>query len=141
MIKLVNFLHEKFPEIFNENEYETLLKEVEEEKQELSALTTERDLLLLPDTVGALLQNHAFMNKTNSQFYKDHPEYKDKKELVASVIESVEGQHPFEKYDKLMELALPEIKRRAKLTSNLNMTSVVNEPDRDLSDTLNHGVL
>lgn len=106
----------------------------EDEKQEIINLAVEKTLLMIPEVVGNMMQNHAFLNKMNSKFYTDHPELKDKKDVVASVLEMVEGKHPLEKYDELLKLALPEIKRRIQLTSTLDMTSVQKDPNRDLSD-------
>ena len=137
MIKLVHFLHRKFPEIFGENEYETLLKEVEEERNENIGLAIERALLLLPETVGHLIANHIAMSKMNSAFYTDHPEFRDKKDIVASVIEMVEGQNPHltGDYQAILAKAVPVIKDRIKITEGLN-TTTVSEPSREF-----HGVV
>lgn len=123
MVKIVQFLKKKLPEIFSGVEFETLLKEVEKEKQELSALTTERDLLMLPETVGNLIQNHIAMTKINTEFYKDHPEFKDKKDVVASVIEMVEGENPLIEYKDLIQIAIPKIKERIKTMEGVDMAA------------------
>jgi len=136
MLKIVNFLQKKFPDIFSENEYATLLKEVEEEKQELSALTTERDMVMLPEVVGNLITNHMTMVKINSEFYKDHPEFKDKKDVVAAVVEMTEGQHPLESYDELLKLALPEIRERINTMKTIDMENVNPNPERNFAEVL-----
>jgi len=123
VIKIVQFLKKKFPDIFSELEFETLLKEVEKEKQELSALTTERDLLMLPETVGNLIQNHIAATKINSEFYKNHPEFKGKEDVVASVIEMVEGENPLMEYKDLIQIAIPKIKERIKNMEGIDMTA------------------
>jgi len=137
MIKLVNFLHRKFPEIFGENEYETLLKEVEEERNEIIGLAIERALLLLPETVGHLIANHIAMNKINSTFYADHPEFKNKKDIVVSVIEMIEGQNPqlTGDYEAILAKAVPAIKERIKTTEGMDITTA-SEPNRNL-----HGII
>lgn len=105
----------------------------EEEKEEIIGLAVERALLMLPETVGHLITNHFAMTKLNSEFYKDYPEFTEKKDVVASVIEMVEGENPLDDYENLLKKAVPKIRERIKTVKNLDMK--VSEPDR------NNGVL
>jgi len=109
----------------------------EEERNEIIGLAVEKALLLLPETVGHLIANHIAMSKINSTFYADHPEFRDKKDIVASVIEMVEGQNPqlTGDYEAILVKAVPAIKDRIKITEGLN-TTTVSEPNREL-----HGVI
>ena len=96
----------------------------EEEKEEIINKAVERALLLLPDTVGNLIANHVALSKLNSKFYADHPEFRDKKDIVALVVEMVEGRNPLDKYEDLLKKAVPEIKRRIDTLQSLDMEKV-----------------
>lgn len=109
-------------------------KERNEIIEEAVNKAVERALLLLPDTVGSLIQNHLAMTKLNSEFYKDHPEFKDKKDIVAAVIEMVEGENPFDDYENLLKKALPKIAERIKTVESLDMEKVNPNPNRDFSN-------
>lgn len=114
-----------------------------EEKEEIIQEATERMLLAIPEVIGNLMTNHAMLHKINSQFYKDHPEFKDHKDAVQSVVEFIEGKNPLMQYEDILKTAIPEIKKRIQTTQNLNLNKVDsslprNFPDVDLSS---NGVL
>jgi len=90
--------------------------------------------LSLTEIVGSAMAHQAFCNKTNAKFYKDYPEFKDKKEVVASVVEMVDGENPAIEYDKLLELAVPIIKERILITQNMNVTSANPPTNRDFEN-------
>jgi hypothetical protein len=95
----------------------------EEEKQEIIDKAVEKALLMLPEVIGNLMAQHVALSKMNSKFYADHPEFRDKKAIVASVIEMVEGNNPNLKYEDLLVKAIPEIQKRIESTRDLD-TSV-----------------
>ena len=101
-----------------------------EERQEIIDAAVEKALLLLPETMGNLLTEHAAISKMTSQFYKDHPEFKDKKDVVASVIEQVDGENPALDYKEILKTAVPKIRSRLKTMEGLDMESVSEKPDR-----------
>jgi len=101
-------------------------------EQEIINAAVEKTLLLIPEVIGNLMAQNAMLHKMNSKFYKDHPEFKDKKEVVASVLEMVEGKNPLAKYEDLLEIAVPEIKKRLSQTQSLSM-SVPSTVNRDFS--------
>ena len=111
----------------------------EEERNEIIGLAVERALLLLPETVGHLIVNHIAMSKMNAAFYTDpdHSEFRDKKDIVASVIEMVEGQNPHltGDYQAILAKAVPAITERIKTTKGLD-TTTISEPNREF-----HGVI
>jgi len=90
--------------------------------------------LSLTEIVGSAMAHQAFCNKVNAAFYKEHPEFKDKKEVVASVVEMVDGENPAIDYDKLLELALPRIKERIAITQNMNVNSAPPPASRDFGN-------
>lgn len=106
----------------------------EEEKQEIIGMAVEKALLMLPEVIGNLMTNHAAMAKVNSKFYKDHPEFKDKKDIVVSVIEMIDGRDPTSKYEDILKEAVPEIRKRISLTNTLDTKNVDPRPNRDFRD-------
>ena len=89
--------------------------------------------LSLTEIVGSAMAHQAFCNKINAQFYKAHPEFKDKKDVVASVVEVVDSENPGEEYEKILAMSVPKIHDRIALAVNMNMTSVQTAPTRDFS--------
>jgi hypothetical protein len=109
----------------------------EEEKEEIINLAVERTLLSLPKVVGNLMTSQVTLAKINNAFYDKHPEFRDKKDVVAAVVGMVEGENTLLDYDKILEKAVPKIKDRLKLLDDLDMENVQENPDR----TFNHGEL
>jgi hypothetical protein len=109
-------------------------KEREEIIEEAVNKAVERAMLMLPDTVGHLIQDHISMTKLNAGFYKDHPEFRDKKDVVAAVIEMVEGENPFDDYEDLLKKAIPKIKERIETMKTIDMKKVDSNPKRDFSN-------
>lgn len=108
-----------------------------EEKQEIIGLAVEQAMLILPETVGNLITNHMAMSKLNSEFYAAHPEFRDKKDVVAAVMEMVEGEYPLDDYENLLKMAIPKIRERISVMGTVNMTDVNSNPDRDGSKLVN----
>ena len=90
----------------------------------------ERALLVLPEVVGNLIVDHVAMNKINAKFYKDHPEFKDHKDVVMSVIEATEGKNPLLNYEDLLGKAVPKIQERIKTMESLDMKTISPTPSR-----------
>ena len=109
----------------------------EEERQEIINVAVEKALLLLPETVGNLMVHQASLTRLNREFYAKHPEFRDKKDSVVSVIEKVEGENPLLDYEELLEKAVPEIRRRVGTLKDLDMTNVSSNPNRSFE----HGEL
>jgi hypothetical protein len=113
----------------------------ENEKQEIVNEVTEKLLLMLPEIMGNLITNHISKLKINKDFYFKHPELRDKKDIVASVIEMVEGRDPTLNYEDILLNAMPEIEKRISQVKDLDFKSLP-KPDRSLNDTLfDHGEL
>lgn len=101
-----------------------------EERQEIIDAAVEKALLVLPETVGNLIADHVALNEINADFYKNHPEFKDKKDIVASVIEKIDGENPLMDYKNVLGKAVPEIQRRIETVKSLDMNSVSSDPGR-----------
>jgi hypothetical protein len=91
----------------------------EEEKRDIIEQAKEEFLLMLPATIGNLLANHAAMTKLNAQFYKDHPEFAENKQVVASVLEKVDGENPLLPYEDKLNKAIPLIRERMQMIGGL----------------------
>ena len=102
----------------------------EEEKQEIIDKTVEKALLLLPETVGALMANQALLHKLNREFYTKYPEFNKRRDIVTSVIEMVEGKNSLMKYEDILKKSVPEIRQRINTMKNLDMNNISKNPDR-----------
>lgn len=96
----------------------------QEERESIINEAVQRTLLSLPEVIGNLLRNHATMMKLNKKFYDENPELKDHKDLVAAVMEQVDGTTPSLSHEELQKKALPEIKARLRDLKKLNTTTV-----------------
>jgi len=103
----------------------------EEEKREIIDRAVEKALLMLPEVVGNLMTQHIALNKMNTKFYADHPEFVGRKDIVASVIEMVDGDNPFMDYEDLLTKAIPEIRKRIATTKNLITDKAMPVVDRN----------
>jgi predicted nucleic-acid-binding protein len=110
-------------------------------KQEIIDEVIEKLLLMLPDIMGNLITNHISMLEMNKDFYLKHPELRNKKDIVASVIEMIEGQDPTVDYKDILRNALPEIEKRIKQVKDTDFNPV-SKPNRLLKDlTFDNGEL
>ena len=105
-----------------------------EEREEIINAAVEKALLLLPETVGNLMADQAVHTKMNREFYEEHPEFRDHKDAVASVVEMVEGNNTLDSYEDILKKAVPEIKQRIKTIDKLDMKNVSPTPKRDFGD-------
>jgi len=109
----------------------------EEEKNEIvdmvvdrvMDMTVERLLLSIPATVGNMMASAAALTKTNKEFYDKHKEFSKHRDVVTSVVEQTEGKNPLLNHTELLEKAVPDIKRRIKTMSNLDMEKVTSKPN------------
>lgn len=113
---------------------ERILAVLRKERQpvidEAADKAVERTLLIMPEVIGNLITDHVSMAKINAEFYKAHPEFKDHKESVASVIEKINGENPLLGHKDLLGKAVPEIQERIKTAGSLNMETVSPNPSR-----------
>lgn len=110
-----------------EEERNSIIKEV---TKEVLLVVKEEILLCLPEVIGNLMVQHISHHELNKKFYAAHKEFKDKKDVVAKVIEEVEGKDPLKGYEDILKDAVPEIRNRIKTMSTLDMTTVSKNPDR-----------
>lgn len=103
----------------------------EEEKNEIINAAVERTLLAIPEVVGNLMANHAALHKINTEFYKAHPEFAGRKDIVQSVVEMIEGKNPTMKYEDMLVKAVPEIQRRLVIVQDVNTTTIPTKIERD----------
>lgn len=108
----------------------------EEEILSIIDRAVEKSMLVLPTVVGNLIVNHLEHAGLNKTFYGEHPEFTGYKNIVASVVELVDGATPGESYDNILKAAVPLIRERIKLTNTLNVTTVDKNPSREVSDVI-----
>lgn len=88
-------------------------------------------LLLLPGAVGNLMMNYVALNKVNKEFYSAHPEFRKHTDVVASIVEDVEGVNTFTGYKEVLEKSIPKIKEAIRLKQGLSMEEV-KKPNREI---------
>ena len=103
-----------------------------EERESVINEAVERTLLLIPEVVGNLMQNHSMKVKANKRFFEKYPEFDGHREIVAATVEQVEGDNPGTDFDNLLKMAEPMIRQRIKGFGKLD-TSSVSKPDLDFS--------
>ena len=101
----------------------------QEEKDEIIGIAVEKSVLMFAKVIGNLIMDHFSQLKINRDFYLKYPEFRDKKDVVQSVVEAVQSENPSEAYDKLIELAVPRIKERIKQVGKMDISDVP-RPDR-----------
>lgn len=106
----------------------------DEEKEEFANKLIERVYLGIPELIGNLMAQHALQHKIHTQFYKDYPEFANKKQIVASVVEMMEGETPLKPYDEILKDAVPEIRKRIEIVEKLDTTSINPGSNRDFSN-------
>jgi len=82
----------------------------------------ETALLYLPETVDKLGKKLAYTTKVFGKFLEEHPEFKEKKELVLTTIQQIEFQNPLKTMEEILELAVPKIEKEIKLLENMAFT-------------------
>lgn len=114
-----------------------------EQEEKVINAAVEKALKMLPDIMGTLMNQRFAMLKLNEEFYKEHPEFKDHKEIVAAVIEKVDGEDTLLPYDQKLVKAIPEIGRRIQMKKDLNMKEIPSTtPSRKMDDSFgNNGVI
>lgn len=110
-----------------EEEKQAIIDEVIEKA---TPTITEKVLLLIPEVIGNLMVNHISMAKLNKKFLDAHPEFKNHKEAVQSVVEMIEGRDPLAKYEDILKEAVPEIRKRIETMKKVDMKTISANPDR-----------
>jgi len=103
-----------------------------EERQEIIDASVEKALLLLPTVVGNLIVNQTALSKLTTEFYKEHPDFRDNKDAVRSIVEMLEGQSPGRSYTDILKDAVPKIQERIRLMKDLDTSTITMTPDRRL---------
>ena len=100
-----------------------------EERDSIINEAVEKALLLLPQTVGSLMANQAALFKLNKEFYEKYPDFAGHKQVVAAVLEKVDGDIPLASLEEKYEKAVPLIRERLKTIGSLEMKTAT-EPKR-----------
>lgn len=114
----------------------------QEEHNKIVQEVIESVLLRMPEVIGNLMSHHAMVNKINKEFYEKNKDFLAHKDIVAAVIESLEGKNPAKKYEDIVQEAIPEIRQKINTMKSLNTTSINSAPSRSMPiDLSNNGVL
>lgn len=107
-----------------------------EERKEIEDSVLEKMMLLIPEVVGNLIVNHINQVKTNKEFYSKHPEFKNHKDTVASVIEMLEGKDPLKPQEDILKEAVQKIRDRIRTVKSIDIDSVSEDVTRDINGVL-----
>lgn len=118
----------------------------DEERQSIINEAVEKALLTLPEVIGNIITNQMTLVRTNREFYEKHPEFASRKDVVASVVEKLDGEHIGATYAEILNKAVPLIRDRMKTVEKLEPEfKTLRRPSRDLSkldlSTGDHGEL
>ncbi len=105
----------------------------QEEREEIIEATIERILLRLPEVVGNLMTNHAALFKLNKKFYEEYEEFVTHKDIVAKVIEEIDGSHIGMPYEDILKKAVPVIRQRIAVVSSLDTTRIAPKEELNLT--------
>ena len=97
--------------------------------QEDKEQAAEYTMLRLPEVIGNLIERKIEQVEIRKEFFKKHTEFKERRDVVASVIEEMEGKNPLGKLDKIFEDSVPEIRRRIDKLKELNVSTIPKRPD------------
>lgn len=106
----------------------------EQEKEEIIQAATERALLTLPNVISALMESHTKMAQIKKTFFDKHKEFKDYPGIVGPIIERIEGNNTLERYDRILEMAVPEIQKAIRLKGRMNNSLVTSKPNTYLGE-------
>jgi DNA-directed RNA polymerase len=98
-------------------------------------LAMEKALRMLPEVVVKLMEQKTSMLRIKEQFYKENEAFLKHKDIVASVIEEVEGKNPGKQYEDLLTLATPLIKARIGTIGSLDMKKGTRPAARAFGET------
>ena len=104
----------------------------EDEKEGLINEIVERMLLKIPDIVGNLITLYADKIRMSKEFYAKYPEFSDHRDVVASVIESMDANSKFKPFKEVVEDSVPVIRKRIGLLKGIDMKTV-KKPNLDFS--------
>lgn len=107
------------------------MTEYEEDRIVLKVI--ERVLNLMPETIGNLMSQYAANNKLRQDFYNKHPEFKDHTDVVASVVERLEGDKLGQDYEGILERSVPYIANQIKIKNDLNTNKILPQEDLTLN--------
>jgi hypothetical protein len=88
-------------------------RKMEEAKEEI--------LFALPETWSNLAIEMKAQAEVAEKFYKDHPEFKDHKDIVQHIIALEDGKNPLLSIKDKLGKAVPAINRRIEETKGLSM--------------------
>ena len=107
-----------------------------EERQSIIDEAVEKALMLLPDVMNNLLQEKIAMQKLAKDWYATNKEFDKHKDIVGTTIEEIETINPGIGYQKILDKATPEIKKRIALIGKVNLTNT-HKPDN--TNNQDHG--
>ena len=104
---------------------------IKEEIRQMKEDIKQEILLLFPETVGRLIELMSAKKEAVQKFYKDNREFIDNQKIVQSVLQQFDADNPGKSWDEIIQLSVPEIKRRISTVGSLNMVDMNKPKDLD----------
>lgn len=92
----------------------------------------EKAMLRMPEEVGNLIVENAKLLELNRDFYNKHPEFKQHKRSVASVVEKISAAEPSRKIEDILadHKTATQIRDRINTVKGLDTENVTSTPNR-----------
>jgi hypothetical protein len=96
--------------------------------------------LTIPDIIGNLLMEVEALKNIKQDFYKKHPEFNDRKDVVSRVIAEMGGNDPRADLDDIFKRAPAEIRRHLDTLENCDLSKVDMNPDRSFEKIISPSI-
>lgn len=106
---------EKLRNAPDQETFSILLNEILSRVHSSSIETTMRKL---PDILSRMVANTTTTQAMTNEFFKNNPEFKDHKNIVAAVVEELDSKEPGRDYDKILEDAKPIIEEKIRFAGS-----------------------
>lgn len=94
----------------------------------------ERVLLKLPDTAISMVNERMARTFTEEEFFKDHSDLKEHRDLVMAAAGKIEGENPGKRFKEILEAAIPEARKMIETKKGLSMGKPESKPDLQLKE-------
>lgn len=102
----------------------------EQEKQDIINAAVEKTLLMIPETMGNLMKEHATMLSMKKEFFDKNKDLIGYEHVLAKITEKLEHDNPGKDYGELLNQAASTAREQIKKTKHLDMENVSSQPNR-----------
>jgi len=92
--------------------------------------------LNMPTIIGNLINQHLNNMKVRDGLYTKKPEFKKRPDIVASIMQKVEGSNPLLKPEEIIEKAIPEIEKLLNTVKSIDLETIGKRPNLNINGEL-----